>query len=224
MLSDLRVCFVGDSLVAGVGDPDHLGWAGRVAARAHRAGQPLTAYNLGVRRDTSDDVLTRWRGECLPRFPAGCTSAIVVSFGVNDSMVEGGRRRVPADRSAANLRTLIDEVSTAGPMLVIGPVPIADETHNQRTAELNESFGRICGRAGIPYADVFEALYRNATWRNEMAMGDGAHPSDAGYAVLADLIWPVWSPWLGQEVVRFSTESRAPVNVPAVTTRTIREQ
>ncbi|TVT28621.1 G-D-S-L family lipolytic protein, partial [Amycolatopsis rhizosphaerae] len=128
MLPDLRVCFVGDSFVAGVGDPEHLGWAGRVAARTHRSGPPLTAYNLGIRRNTSDDVLGRWRAECLPRFPHGCTSAIALSFGVNDTMVEGGRRRVPADRSAANLVTLLDEIPSAtGPVLVIGPVPVADE-------------------------------------------------------------------------------------------------
>lgn len=39
-MDDLRVCFVGDSFVAGVGDPEQLGWAGRVAARTHSAGRP----------------------------------------------------------------------------------------------------------------------------------------------------------------------------------------
>lgn len=37
-MDDLRVCLVGDSFVAGVGDPDHLGWVGRVAVRSHGAG------------------------------------------------------------------------------------------------------------------------------------------------------------------------------------------
>lgn len=49
VLTDLRVCFVGDSFVAGVGDPQHLGWTGRIAARTYQAGQPLTSYVLGVR-------------------------------------------------------------------------------------------------------------------------------------------------------------------------------
>ncbi len=53
MIADLRVCFLGDSFVAGVGDPEHLGWVGRVAARTNRGGQPLTAYGLGVRRETA---------------------------------------------------------------------------------------------------------------------------------------------------------------------------
>lgn len=31
---DVRVCFVGDSFVAGVGDAQHLGWAGRLQRTA----------------------------------------------------------------------------------------------------------------------------------------------------------------------------------------------
>jgi lysophospholipase L1-like esterase len=57
MSSDVRVCFLGDSFVAGVGDPHCLGWAGRLAALSHARGLLLTVYNLGVRRDT-----TRHRG------------------------------------------------------------------------------------------------------------------------------------------------------------------
>ena len=71
MIPDLRVCFLGDSFVAGVGDPEHRGWVGRLAARTSREGQPLTVYDLGVRRETSRDLLRRWHGKCVPRLPAG---------------------------------------------------------------------------------------------------------------------------------------------------------
>ncbi len=71
MVGDLRVCVVGDSFVTGVGDPEHLGWVGRLAARTHHAGLPLTAYSLGVRRQTSREVTDRWRAECSP----GCHPA-----------------------------------------------------------------------------------------------------------------------------------------------------
>ncbi|WP_347059518.1 hypothetical protein ABC795_03530 [Blastococcus sp. HT6-30] len=46
--ADLRVCFLGDSSTAGVGDDDGLGWVGRLAASARRYGTALTGYNLGV--------------------------------------------------------------------------------------------------------------------------------------------------------------------------------
>ena len=102
MITDRRVFFVGDSFVAGVGDPDHRGWVGRLAARSHQAGVPLTTYNLGVRRDTA--VCRRWPSEVAARRAPGCDERLVVSFGVNDTTVKGGTQRVRTARSVANLR------------------------------------------------------------------------------------------------------------------------
>lgn len=45
---DLRICFLGDSFVAGVGDPRCLGWAGRLATA-----QPLRDNALW-RREVRD--------------------------------------------------------------------------------------------------------------------------------------------------------------------------
>ncbi len=68
-MRDLRACFVGDSFVAGVADPEHLGWVGRIAARSHQAGRPVIAYNLRVRRETSRDTLRRWQASAPCGFP-----------------------------------------------------------------------------------------------------------------------------------------------------------
>lgn len=111
MIADLRVCFVGESFVAGVGDREHLGWVGRLAARTERAGQSLTAYNLGVRRETSDELLARCEAECRPRMPAGADARVVVSCGVNDTTWSDGRRRVPDARYVSVVGSLrADEV------------------------------------------------------------------------------------------------------------------
>ena len=65
---DVGIVFVGASLVAGVGDPKGQGWVSRVVGRTHSADLELTAYNLGVRGDTTADVLARWKSECAPRW------------------------------------------------------------------------------------------------------------------------------------------------------------
>jgi lysophospholipase L1-like esterase len=199
VISDLRVCFIGDSFVAGVGDPEHLGWTGRVAARTHRAGQPLTAYNLGIRRNTSEDVIARWSVECAQRLPGDCTGMIVVSFGVNDTVSENGQSRVASERSASNLAALLAQTRHEGrPVLVVGPVPVADEQHNYRISELDKEFQRICGAQQARYVDLFRSLRANPTWMHEVAIGDGAHPTADGYAACAELIWPHWSAWIDQ--------------------------
>lgn len=44
--ADRRVLFVGDSIVAGVGDPQGRGWVGRIGEAAWASGLPPTAYAL----------------------------------------------------------------------------------------------------------------------------------------------------------------------------------
>ncbi|TFV52263.1 G-D-S-L family lipolytic protein [Blastococcus sp. TF02A-35] len=194
----MRVCFLGDSFVAGVGDPEHRGWVGRLCARSARTGLPLTAYNLGVRRETSTDVLRRWRGECAPRLSTGDDRRIVVSCGVNDTTVEAGLPRVAAEESVAALTAVLHGAEDAGwSALVVGPPPVADPGQNRRIADLDLRFGELCAARGVPYVPVLPSLEGCETWRREVAAGDGAHPGAAGYERLTDLVWPVWSAWTG---------------------------
>ena len=55
-------------MVAGVGDPKGQGWVTRVVGRTQYPDLELTAYNLGVRGDTSADVLRRWATEVPVRW------------------------------------------------------------------------------------------------------------------------------------------------------------
>ena len=59
----MRICFVGDSMVNGTGDPAYLGWVGRVLQAERGLRSELTGYNLGIRRDRSDQIRLRWRAE-----------------------------------------------------------------------------------------------------------------------------------------------------------------
>ena len=111
---DLRVLALGDSFVAGVGDPDCRGWFGRLVSAAGRRGIATTAYNLGVRRNTTTDVLARWEREVAVRRAPGCDERLVLSFGVNESNVETGVLRVHPDRSIANLARLLAGAAEAG--------------------------------------------------------------------------------------------------------------
>ena len=197
MIRDLRVCFVGDSFVAGVGDPDHLGWTGRLAARAERDGLPLTRYVLGVRRQTSAEIAARWRDECAPRLTGEWESRVVLSMGVNDTTEEDGAPRLQPARSVAALGDVLGGAAAAGwPVLVVGPPAVADDAQNRRIAALDDRFARTCADSGVPYVPVVRALAADPTWMREVATGDGAHPGAGGYTALADLVRPHWQKWL----------------------------
>jgi lysophospholipase L1-like esterase len=186
----VRICFFGDSYVNGTGDPEFLGWVGRVCQ-----GRDVTCYNVGVRRDTSRDVLRRWQTEASCRLPDGIDGRLVFSFGVNDCVVEGCHRRVPFEESLENTRAIL---ATAGwPILLIGPPPTAEAELNTRVAELSQTLSGVCSAIGIPYLPVFDALSESQTWMDEVAKGDGAHPSAAGYAAMARIVgdWSSWQSW-----------------------------
>lgn len=193
MTRDVRVCALGDSFVAGVGDPEYLGWVGRVAAATPG---PLTVYNLGVRRETSADVLARWQAECVPRLPSEVEGRLVVAVGVNDCTEERGSHRVAPHVSARNLGALLDRSRWS--MLVVGPPPVADAAQNARIVALDALFAQVCAARGVGYVPIADALLADQVWTAEVAAGDGAHPGAGGYARLAELVFPAWRDWLAQ--------------------------
>ena len=193
----MRICFVGDSFVNGTGDPECLGWAGRVCAVARREGHDITYYNLGVRRETSTDVRARWRREVSCRLPEGTDGRIVFSFGVNDTTLENGTCRVEVSDSAENTREILKAATQLFPVLMVGPPPVLDAEHNLRIAALSKQFAVVCAELDVPYLDVFTPLRSSETWMHEAAANDGSHPGAAGYRELAHLVlrWLAWLSW-----------------------------
>jgi lysophospholipase L1-like esterase len=196
--ADRRVLFFGDSFVAGVGDPAGQGWVGRVAAASFAAGLPLTAYNLGVRRETSLDVAARWRAEARPRMRVPASYGVVCSFGVNDTSDDGGRVRVEPGLAVDALGRVLDEAAQLGlAALVVGPAPSGDSAQDERSRALADSFAAVAARRGVPFVAVLDALCASATWAAEAAAGDGTHPGAGGYAELAELVLAAgWLGWL----------------------------
>ncbi|GAC1324812.1 MAG: GDSL-type esterase/lipase family protein [Thermoleophilaceae bacterium] len=200
-MRDLRVIFFGDSFVAGVGDPDGLGWVGRTVARAHSAGIPLTAYNLGVCGDTSERVLERFGAEARSRISSETDCRAVVSFGANDATVESGTRRVSLERSLANISQIFQEAARlALPVLMVGPPPAGDRDQHLRIGELSTLFAERAEALGVPYVEIDSRLRDSSTWTVEARARDGAHPGRDGYALLAGLVAKPVLDWLAAEI------------------------
>lgn len=181
---DLRVCFVGDSFVAGVGDPAGLGWVGRVVAASAERAMPLTAYNLGVRRQTSVQIAARAAVEVPPRLAEAGEARVVLSFGVNDTTMQDGVQRVPTEDTLAALHDAVRAVAPV-PVLMVGPPAIVDDAHDERVRRLAYALRAECATASIPYLDAHGTTTGRSLWRAQARAGDGAHPGAAGYAQLA---------------------------------------
>ncbi|HKR88832.1 MAG TPA: GDSL-type esterase/lipase family protein [Phenylobacterium sp.] len=186
----MRLIAFGESFVAGVGDPDHLGWVGRALA-GRRA---VTLYNLGVRGATSTKLASLWRREAEARLSDEEPCRIVFSFGVNDTWHAAGEARVTPAQSLLNARAMLTEAASLCPVLLVGPPPIPDAGRQARIEALNENFKLLCARLQVPFIDVFRPLAADGLWVCEAAAWDGAHPGAAGYQRMADLIaaHPLW--------------------------------
>jgi len=193
-MRDIRICYVGDSFINGTGDPDKLGWTGRLSASSQNDNRDITHYNLGIRRNTSEDILKRWESECQARLPEISVNKVVFSFGVNDTVIENGQKRVSLENSIENARKILLKASTKYDVIMIGMPPIDDEEQNKVIKELDTKYKILCNELSIPYLSIYERLVNDKIWKNEVSSNDGAHPRDKGYEFLASFI-EKWTGW-----------------------------
>ena len=197
----LRICFIGDSITQGYGDPQYRGWPAVLSASARHDGADITAYNLGVRGDTSSMIRKRWRDEATARLPAEMPGALVFAFGINDCARIDGERRVEPAQSVENAGAILAAATAWLPTIFVGPTPVDAargapqilpgkklEIDNELIADMNAQLAALCGEMGVGYVDVMAALGQSADWHAAMAAGDGVHPTAEGYAIIARLI------------------------------------
>jgi lysophospholipase L1-like esterase len=202
--AEVHVLFFGDSHTVGVADPSGLGWVGRIVAATHAEGIPLVPYNLGVRGETSEDVLRRWQGEATPR-ASDRETKVVFAVGANDTSEEEEASRVELSDSVGALVAMLRQADEAGlAAIVVGPAPVGDEQQVERIANLSSRFAEACDRMGVPFVEVTASLHGNRTWREEIAASDEAHPGAAGYEALAHIVLESgWLGWVGGEAGSF---------------------
>ena len=191
---DMRLIFIGDSIVAGSGDDECRGWVGRVGTVTRRAGVDHTPYNLGIGGDTTADVLARWEQEVARRLNPEIENRLVIQVGVNDAR-DGVER--PADDSVADLGAFVDGARGAGfDPLVVGPIPTAQQGESERIGALSERFARVCADRSAAFIEVHAALRDNGAFLASLD-SDGYHPDADGYAEIAQVVLHNgWWEWL----------------------------
>ena len=193
-MEDIRIYFIGDSYVNGTGDPEYLGWPGRVCAESRSDETSITSYNLGIRGDTSTDVLRRWEREVESRRLIPHDGRVVFGFGANDCWIIEGKTRVERADTERNAEEILTRAHSLLPTLMIGPPPGIDENENARRQDISDLIGTIAGRVGVPYLEVIHELGAGGVWRSEAELDDRIHPGAGGYSALAELVlaWPQW--------------------------------
>ncbi len=191
---DVALVFLGSSLVAGVGDPKGQGWVTRVVGRTQHPDVELTAYNLGVRDNTSADLLARWHSEVPLRWVGRGERRLVLSTGTDDVLTG-----ITLARHRLNLANLLDDATSNGVgCFVVSPPPTSEDEVNDRLSVLVEAQADVCGRRSVPFVDCFTPLHGHDQWRSELASSRFPdHPGQAGYGLIAWLVLHNgWNDWL----------------------------
>ena len=199
----LRICVVGDDLVAGVGDPKALGWTGRVGARTPPPAGGLALFPLGVPGEGTAGLLERWRPETTRRFAASADNRLVIGLGAAD--LDQGTTLA---RSRLNLANVLDDAAADSiGTFVVGPPPSQEAARDVRVAELSSAFADVCHRRGVPYVDCHGPLTGHEQWFADLVDSPASgrtgwtfpeHPGQAGYGLIAWLVLHGgWHGWLG---------------------------
>ena len=192
---DVAVVFLGGSLVNGVGDPKGQGWVTRVVGRTQHPDLQLTAYNLGLRGETSASALERWQREVPARWVGRAERRLVLSVGINDVLTG-----VSLARHRLNIANILDDASSTGvAAFVVSPPPTEDTALNDKVAVLVEAQADVCARRNVPFVDCFSPLLGHDQWQSDLAASAiEGHPGQAGYGLMAWLVLHNgWNEWLG---------------------------
>ena len=186
----LRLIVIGESTVAGIGAAVHeRALTGCVAAELARRTRRAVRWTAVGRSGADAREVTRL-AEALPAEPA---DAVVVSLGVNDTL-----RFRPPGRWARDVERLVAAVrARVGPAaVVLSPVPPMHSfpalpqplraVLGARARLLDAALAQLAAR--LP-ATAHMPLRVDAT--PELFCADGFHPSEAGYAVIAEQLAPV---------------------------------
>jgi acyl-CoA thioesterase-1 len=184
---------LGDSTVEGVGaSSPERNYVSRLHERLRTVYPQARMSNLGVGGATSADVLLRQLDRAIGLRP----HLVTLSIGPNDITT-----RVSATTYEKNLDTILGRLrhETAA-VVVVNLIPDlavtprfresrARDVVGRQTIVFNEALERKARAHGAELVDLYAASQRELPQRPELVWSDGYHPSDAGHARWAELVW-----------------------------------
>lgn len=166
--SGTEIIAFGDSLVAGVGAsaPEK----NFVSLLSAKIGRPIV--NLGVSGDTTASGLGRINALDVYR-----PQVVLLLLSGNDRL-----RQIPPEQTLENLTKIIQNIQSRGAVVIV--LGVKGNLFSGSFEGQVEDLAKQNGAAFVP--DVLDGLFGDAKY-----MSDTIHPNDAGYAKIADRIFPV---------------------------------
>jgi acyl-CoA thioesterase I len=191
---------LGDSTGSGVGATTGGGYVARLFKRVsdQRPGSELV--NLCVSGATSADVL---RGQLQPGVDKS-PQLVTVGIGIND--IGHGFKIDQFAKNYEQILTTLKEKTQAE--IVVSNIPDVSSApripaslrseYQRQIIMFNQRLQEIARRQGVTIFDVFTITQRELPAHPEYFSNDGFHPSDQGYELWAEQMWPTLSRIIGE--------------------------
>ncbi len=188
-----NILFFGDSLTAGYGlsAVERESFPALIQNRIDRAVLPFQVINAGVSGDTTASGLARldyWLNRPIHVF--------VLELGINDII-----RGLPLQTMSQNLQAIIDRIEAKNPgvKMVLMGMEIPDFIPGVQPA-FSEAFRSAFRKIAEANKMVFiPFILEGVSGKKDLNLGDGLHPSAAGYRIIANKVWPAIRPLLDND-------------------------
>lgn len=172
-----RVVFMGDSITEGWGRPSGVPFF---------PGKPY--LNRGISGQTTPQMLVRFRPDVLALKPR----VVVLLGGIND--IAGNTGPMTLAMTEDNIQSMAELARANGIQVVLASVlPARDFPWRPgmepagKVVELNRWIKDYAARNGFTYLDYYTPMVDDKQGLKADLTGDGVHPNQAGYAIMAPL-------------------------------------
>ncbi len=147
-------------------------------------------YDRGISGQTTPQMLIRFRPDVIALKP----KVVVILAGTNDLAANTGPITVQATED--NLQSMAELAKANGIQVVLSSVmPVCDYIRPQtarrppeKIIEINRWMKDYASKNGFVFLDYYSAMLDDKEMLKQELTGDGLHPNDAGYAIMAPLV------------------------------------
>lgn len=185
---ETRISIFGDSITWGASDYECGGWVARLKYYFDNdIENDIDVYNLGISGDTTNDLLLRFKIECLARNRH--PQIIIFAIGTNDSQYINSKNnpRTPIDKFENNLKKLINQAKEFSDKIIfvgltkvdeskLMPVPWSAEKFydNENISRYNSVIKKVSKENNLLFVNLFDLLKMSD-------LDDGLHPNSKGH-------------------------------------------
>jgi acyl-CoA thioesterase-1 len=182
---------LGDSTAVGIGGT-RGGYVSVLFRKLQEVRPGAKLHNYAMSGGTTADVSLQ-----IEKTVAAKPQLVTISVGVNDI-----RRGVSSDRFAANYDEILAQLtSETDAIVVISNIPdLSSSRHvppvvriqmQAMIEQFNARLRDVANRRGVQLFDIYQLTHEELVRHPEYFSRDGFHPSDAGYDLWAEKMWPL---------------------------------